>query len=154
MATTTQPEQTIQKGDARWFFGMLAVIRATAADTEGQYMLVEVTAPPHLGAPLHVHHEEDEGFLVLEGSATLYVGDERVEVGPGDFAYGPREVPHRFDAGPDGVKMLWVLNPPGFETMIEALSVPAETLTVPPPDVLPPADAGEIIKRYGNGLLV
>ena len=158
MSTTATPtpatEPRLKKGDARWFFGMLAVIRATAADTDGQYMLVEITAPAGLGAPLHVHHEEDEGFYMLEGSATLYVGDDVVEAAPGDFAYGPREIPHRFDVGPDGAKMLWVLTPAGFEDMIEAVSVPAETLTVPPPDVVPPADAGEIIKRFGNELLV
>ena len=152
--TAAQSAPGLKKGDARWFFGMLAVIRATAADTGGQYTLVEVTAPPNLSAPLHVHYVEDEAFLVLEGSATLYIGDEVIEVGPGDFANGPRDIPHRFDVGPEGSRMLWVLAPSGFENLIEAASVPATTLTVPPPDVLPPADAGAIVKRFGNELLV
>ena len=55
--------------------------------------------------------------------------------------------------GPEGCRMLWVLTPPGFENLIEAASVPAETLTVPPPDVVPPANVGEIVQRYGAELL-
>ena len=61
-------------GEARWWFGSLAVIKATAADTGGQMSLVEVTEAPGYEAPLHVHHREDEGFWILEGDATFEVG--------------------------------------------------------------------------------
>lgn len=148
---TTSPG--LEKGDARWFFGTLAIIRATAADTGGQYTLVEVVAPPGLEAPLHVHHTEDEAFLVLEGDVVLYVGDERIEATPGEFAFGPRDVPHRFEVGPAGARMLWVLTPAGFEDLVEAASVPAATMTVPPPEVVPPEDVGEIVRRHGNEVL-
>jgi len=33
----------------------------------------------------HVHHHEDECVYVLEGSATALIGDDAVEIGPGDF---------------------------------------------------------------------
>lgn len=144
---------SLKPGNARWFFGMLAQIRATAAETDGAYSVVEVTAPAGLAAPLHVHHREDEGFLVLEGSVTLFVGDERIEATAGDFALGPREVPHRFDIGPEGARMLWILTPAGFEDLVEAASVPAEALTIPPADVAPPEDAAEIVARFGNEIL-
>jgi hypothetical protein len=49
--------------------------------------------------------------------------------------------------------MLWVLVPGGFEDLIEEASVPAERPTVPPADVLPPANAAEIVLRHGNELL-
>ncbi len=137
----------------RWFFGMLAEIKASAADTGGMYTLVEITAPAGLEAPLHVHYNEDEGFYVLEGSATIQVGDETVELGPGQHAYGPRDVPHRFTIGPDGARMLWVLTPGGFERLVEEASVPAETPTVPPAHVLPPENAAEIVLKHGNELL-
>ena len=45
------------EGDARWWFGGLAVIKATAADTGGQMTIVEMTEPPGAEAPLHVHHQ-------------------------------------------------------------------------------------------------
>ena len=100
----------------RWFFGQLAIIRATAADTDGGYTLVEVESPPGFEAPLHVHHAEDEGFPVLDGEVTLYVGDKRIEASAGKFAPGPKDVPHRFTIGPSGARMLWLCTPSGFGT--------------------------------------
>ncbi len=115
--------------------------------------MIEVVPPPGLEAPLHVHHGEDEGFLILEGDAVLYVGDQRIEATAGQFALGPREVPHRYKVGSAGARMLWVLTPAGFEDLVEALSVPAEAMTVPPPEIAPPENATEIALRYGNELL-
>jgi mannose-6-phosphate isomerase-like protein (cupin superfamily) len=125
--TTSTPEQ------ARWWFGALAVIKADAAGTNGQLSIVEMTEPPGAEAPLHVHHREDESFYVLEGSVTLRVGDETVELGPGEFAFGPRDVPHRYTVGPDGCRMLFILTPGGFEKLVVEMSRPAESLTLPPP---------------------
>jgi mannose-6-phosphate isomerase-like protein (cupin superfamily) len=151
--TTTALHSPTALGQPRWFFGMLAEVKASAADTAGQYTLVEVTAPPELEAPLHVHYTEDEGFYVLEGRVTMVVGDETVELAAGQHAFGPRDIPHRFTVGPDGARMLWVLTPGGFEKLIDAASVPAATPTVPPPSVLPPENVAEIIRRHGNEVL-
>ena len=140
-------------GQPRWFFGMLAEVKASAADTAGQYTLVEITAPPGLEAPLHVHYAEDEGFYVLDGSVTIVVGDEFVELTAGQHAFGPRDIPHRFTVGPHGARMIWVLTPGGFENLVEDVSVPAETQTVPPPSVGPPENVAEILRRHGNELL-
>ena len=65
------------EGEARWWFGSLAVIKATGADTGGQFTIVEITEPPGAEAPLHVHHREDEAFWILEGNVTLEVGGRR-----------------------------------------------------------------------------
>ena len=140
-------------GRQYWFFGMLAEIKASAAETGGMYTLVEITAPAGLQTPLHVHYREDEGFYVLEGSVTIEVGDETVELGAGEYALGPRDIPHRFTVGPDGAHMLWVLNPSGFEAFVDEVSVPAETPTVPPAHVLPPENAAEIVLEHGMELL-
>ena len=155
MATpaSTAPPSPTAPGQQRWFFGMLAEVKASAADTAGQYTLVEITAPAGLETPLHVHYNEDEGFHVLEGSVTILVGDETVELAAGQHAFGPRDVPHKFRVGPDGARMLWVLTPGGFEDFIEEVSVPAEAPTVPPPSVVPPENVAEIVRRHGNELL-
>ena len=143
----------VQTRMRRRFASGAASLPASAADTAGQYTLAEVTAPPGLEAPLHVHYTEDEGFYVLEGSVTIVVGDQSVELSSGEHAFGPRDVPHRFTVGPDGARMIWVLTPGGFENLIEAVSVPAETPTVPPPSAAPPENVAEILRRYGNELL-
>jgi quercetin dioxygenase-like cupin family protein len=121
------------EGEARWWFEALVVIRATASDTGGQMTIVEVTEPPGHEAPLHVHRREDEAFYILQGSATIQVGDESFEVGPGDYAFGPRDIPHRYSIGPDGCRMLFICTPGGFEKLVREMSVPAESRTLPPP---------------------
>jgi mannose-6-phosphate isomerase-like protein (cupin superfamily) len=155
MATqpSTAPQSPTGLGQPRWFFGTLADVKASAADTAGQYTLVEITAPPGLESPLHIHYTEDEGFFVLGGSVTIVVGDETVELASGQHAFGPRDVPHRFTVGPDGARMIWVLTPGGFENLIEEASVPAEALTVPPQSVVPPENVAEILRRHGNEVL-
>jgi quercetin dioxygenase-like cupin family protein len=120
------------QGEARWWFGGLAEIKATAEDTGGQLTIIEVTEPPGMEAPLHVHHNEDEGFWILEGEVTLYVGDEVIEASAGDFAWGPRDIPHRYSVGPNGCRMLFICTPAGFEGLVRDMSVPAETRTLPP----------------------
>jgi quercetin dioxygenase-like cupin family protein len=118
--------------NARWWFDALAVVKASAETTSGQLAVVEVTEPPGAEAPLHVHHREDEAFYVLEGSVTIQVGDAVIEAEAGDFAFGPRDVPHRYTVGPDGCRMLFICTPGGFEKLVTEMSRPAEALTLPP----------------------
>ncbi len=123
---------TSSKYEARWWFGALAVIKGTAADTEGRMSVVEMTEPPGTEAPLHVHQRDDEAFYVLEGDVTIYVGDQVVEATAGDFAFGPRGIPHRYTVGPKGCRMLFILTPGGFEDLVRDMSEPAQALTLPP----------------------
>lgn len=142
------------EGEARWWFGQLAVIKATAEDTDGGFTLVEITAGPGYETPLHIHHDEDEGFWMIDGSATFTVGEETVEAGPGAYLFGPKDVPHKWRAGADGARMLYLFTPSGFEEMIREMSVPAEELTPPPPDIGPPDNFVEIAARFGIELLL
>ncbi len=89
------------EGEARWWFGGLATIKATGKETGGRYTLVEVLDPEGEG-PLHVHHREDEGFWVLEGELTFQIGDETIKASPGSFLSGPKDIPHRYtvESGP------------------------------------------------------
>lgn len=120
-------------GEARWWLGALAVIKATAKDTGGQLAVVEVTEPPGAEAPLHVHQREDEAFWILDGDVTFEVGDTKFEATKGDFAFGPRDIPHRYEVGGAGCRLLFMLTPGGFEELIMKLSEPAPSRTLPPP---------------------
>jgi quercetin dioxygenase-like cupin family protein len=143
------------QGEARWWFSGLAEIKVTAEDTGGQLTIVEVTEPPGTEAPLHVHHREDEGFWILEGEVTLYVGDETIEASAGDFAWGPRDIPHRYTVGPNGCRMLFICTPGGFENLVREMSVPAETRTLPPAsDEEPDMEmVAAVARKYGAELL-
>ena len=144
------------EGDARWWFGVRATVKADAKRTDGQLTVVEIEAPPNVAAPLHVHHREDEGFWILDGSIELHVGDApALELAVGDLAWGPRGIPHRYTVGPQGVRMLFLFTPAGFEDLIDATSVPAATAG-PPPEDLPPGDLDQLaatVQRFGCELL-
>jgi quercetin dioxygenase-like cupin family protein len=135
------------EGEARWWIGGMATIKATGKETGGRYTLVEVLEPDGVEAPLHVHHREDEAFWILEGELTFQVGDETIKASPGSFLFGPRDVPHGYtvDSGP--ARMLWVLSPAGMEGLIYATSEPAKELTLPPQPEGPP-DEAEIEQLY------
>ena len=140
MVQETIPSQGLQpvavgkdEGDARWWFGSLAVIKASVADTGGQMAIIEITEPPGAEAPLHVHHREDEGFWLLEGSATFEVGDTTIEAVAGDYLFGPRDIPHSYTVGDAGCRMLFIMIPGGIEEFIIETSEPAASRTLPPP---------------------
>jgi mannose-6-phosphate isomerase-like protein (cupin superfamily) len=123
---------TSDEGEARWWFSSLAVIKATAATTGGQMTIIEVTEPPDMEGPLHVHHREDEGFWILEGQATFEVGDTIFEAHAGDYVFGPRDIPHRYSTGSAGCRLLFIMTPGGFEELIMAMSKPAGSRILPP----------------------
>lgn len=144
------------QGDARWWFGTLAVIKTTAAQTGGQLTIIDVTNPPGFEGPLHVHHRDDEGFWILEGSVTLKVGETTIEASAGDYLFAPRDIPHRYTVGDAGCRMLFLMVPGGMEDIVRATSEPAASLTLPPPpDKEPDIDAIKAIsKEHGYDLLV
>jgi mannose-6-phosphate isomerase-like protein (cupin superfamily) len=146
------------EGEARWWFGGLATIKATKEQTGGHYTLVEVLEPEGEG-PLHVHYREDEGFWVLEGELTFEVGEETIKAGPGSFVFGPKDVPHRFTVESGPTRLLFILSPGGFEEFVYATSVPAEERTLPPAPEGPPSEAEmehlrALARQYGGELLV
>ncbi|CAN5650482.1 cupin domain-containing protein [soil metagenome] len=126
------------EGEARWWFGALAVVKASGADTGGQMTIIEVTEPAGAEAPLHVHHREDEGFWILEGEVTFEVGGTTIEASAGDYAFGPRDIPHRYTVGDAGCRMLFICTPAGFEELVIDMSEPAERRTLPPAPEGPP----------------
>jgi mannose-6-phosphate isomerase-like protein (cupin superfamily) len=146
------------EGEALWWFGLLATIKATAEQTGGRYSLVEILAPDGYEGVLHVHHSEDEGFYILEGEMTFYVGERTIKAQPGSFLFGPKDVPHAFtvDSGP--ARLLFVLSPAGMEGLIREMGEPARELTIPPQPEEPPdeAEMGRLMAigaRYGAEIL-
>ncbi len=74
--------------DVWWKSGRLTV-KAGGAETGHAFSQIEVDDPRGSGPPLHVHHNEDETFYVLEGEVTFLVGDERIDLDAGDYLLRP-----------------------------------------------------------------
>jgi mannose-6-phosphate isomerase-like protein (cupin superfamily) len=59
------------------------IIRIPSKDTEGAYSVLEVPAIQRQGTPIHIHDNEDEFFLILEGTGRFANGDKRLDVAAG-----------------------------------------------------------------------
>ncbi len=61
---------------------------------------------PGTGPVLHVH-PYDEVFVILEGRARFFVGDEVIDAVAGEVVLGPAGLPHRFiNLGPGKLQTL------------------------------------------------
>jgi mannose-6-phosphate isomerase-like protein (cupin superfamily) len=56
---------------------------------------------PYRGAPLHVHHQQDEWIYVMTGEFVAEVGGEHMRLKPGDSLLMPMRVPHRWSVAHD-----------------------------------------------------
>lgn len=69
--------------------------RGTAAEKLGASF--DILAPGKRGCPYHLHHAQEEMFVILEGNGTLRVAGEMLPVRPGDVIFIPAgpEYPHQ-----------------------------------------------------------
>src|SRR3954454_21461220 len=96
----TAPRRRIRasagEGERIWFLNADMTVKATAGSTGGDLCLIEVRAPSGYATPLHVHHDEHEGFYVLEGALDVVCGEERYRAEAGSFAFLPVGIAHAF----------------------------------------------------------
>jgi mannose-6-phosphate isomerase-like protein (cupin superfamily) len=66
--------------------GERCFIRISARETKGLYSLVEIASDPGDGTSFHVHEQEDEQILVLEGTARIACGEKIFDCCQGEVA--------------------------------------------------------------------
>lgn len=113
-------------GDTYRWFGSLTTIQLSSEETGGGLVVIQTVAPPSLEMPLHIHRNEDETFVLLEGSATFRIGEILLTAGPGDLVFGPRNVAHGYMVGSEILRMMNLLTPGGFEGLIRETGTPAK----------------------------
>ena len=95
--------------------GSRAEIAVDGAQSGGEYAVVRYQVAAGDEPPLHTHSKEDELLYVLEGELTAFVGDAKVDVGPGAFAALPRGIPHTIRVKGDSARVLLTFAPAGLE---------------------------------------
>lgn len=141
------------EGDALWILGGLYTWKATGAETGNAYSLCEVQGPAGFAIPRHLHQHEHEGFLVLQGSATLLVEGEERRLETGAFGFAPAGAEHCFRLDSDDARLLLLITPGagGHEEMFSAMGVPATTRTIPPvPEVVDPEALEKLAAQHGT----
>jgi mannose-6-phosphate isomerase-like protein (cupin superfamily) len=115
--TSTKALSIAQQSSDEWLEvtpGERFMIRTSAAETNGAYTMIEVFAEPGNGVPMHVHKNEDEHFIVLEGTLHMVVGDKRVNVSAGRAMTVSKGVPHAWSNASDAEVRMLVLFSPGY----------------------------------------
>jgi quercetin dioxygenase-like cupin family protein len=87
--------------------------KVSGEQTEGRLLQVRSTDSRGAAPPLHIHRDADETWYVIDGQLTVFVGDERIEAGPGDFVFGPMGVPHAFLVTSERAESLITFSPAG-----------------------------------------
>jgi quercetin dioxygenase-like cupin family protein len=142
------------EGEARWFLGNLATVKLTGEEAGGEFSLVEMVAPQGDMPPLHVHHRDDETFLVMEGELSVFLPGKQLRGGPGSVLFAPRGIPHVFRVESETARWRVISSPPAFPEFVLEASVPAKSLKLPPePPALTPEEVTEIAAGYGIEIL-
>ncbi|ATC66072.1 cupin [Nibricoccus aquaticus] len=99
---------------------MRAVFKADETETSARYSASEWTVAPHSpGSGPHSHEENDELFLITEGTLAMRVGDNWVNAPRGTFLRIPAGVVHDFENRTASPATLFnVFIPGGFERMM------------------------------------
>jgi quercetin dioxygenase-like cupin family protein len=158
MSTETAPKPyrlASGKGiaDVWWKTGRVTV-KVGPGETGGAFSQIEVDDPRGSGPPLHVHHNEDETFAILEGQVTMFVGGERIDLETGDFCFAPRGVPHAYLVRSERARMLVTVSPSGSEQVFVSLGVPVTSEERPTEMVMPPIpEMARQFAAYGAEIL-
>jgi mannose-6-phosphate isomerase-like protein (cupin superfamily) len=97
---------------------------ATAADTDGEAVVIETAVQPHGSvAAAHVHPAQSERFAVKSGKLGMKAGARKLTLDPGDVATVEPGTPHRFwNAGDEPVAFVCEIRPAlQFESLLETM---------------------------------
>ncbi|HET7653608.1 MAG TPA: cupin domain-containing protein [Acidimicrobiales bacterium] len=123
-----------------WHAGGRLAILADAASTEGRFGVVDEQLPAGATAPVHIHANEDEVFIVLDGRMRFWRGDEVIDAAPGSVVVLPRGVAHSFVVDSERARTLNLVTPAGFEAFFRMVG------DVPTHDGLPEPGTDDIEK--------
>jgi mannose-6-phosphate isomerase-like protein (cupin superfamily) len=145
-STSSKQTPSDNKSNGEWIEvtpGERLNIRVTSDETDGAYTVFEVFADHRNGTPLHVHDDEEERFVILEGTGQFANGEQRVELSAGASLIVGKGVPHAWcNLSETPLRMLTIFTPGTIDKMFK------ET------DEAPNKEALEaIVKRYGTRIV-
>ena len=133
------------KGKIHSARGSVMAFKAVAAQTGGDFSLMERTLPPRGRRPLpHRHVNCSEAFWVLDGTITFVLDGVEYEGRRDDFLLVPRGAAHTFGNGGDETARLLVLHAPAMDAYFAELDALWSRETPPAPD-----QERALMSRYG-----
>jgi quercetin dioxygenase-like cupin family protein len=121
------------EGKSFWLLTDLNTFKAVGDDTNGAFVVAELTAGPEFGPPPHIHRRSDESFYILAGTFDFSLAGQAFTAGAGEFVHLPRGVVHSHRAGGGAsARALVIQSPAGVERFIEEAGKRATDSSVPP----------------------
>jgi len=124
--------QVTQRSAPLWFIDGLAHVHVSGEETDGRYAVLEILVPEGDMPPLHVHHEEDEVFHIVDGEVTFFLPGRQLSLTAGETFRAPQGVPHTYRVESPSARWLVVCAPARFDAFVRAVSDPAPTEEMPP----------------------
>lgn len=137
--------------------GDIVMVLRDGADTQGAYSVMELLIAPGNGTPPHVHHREDETFLIMDGEMTFWVDGAVRVLKKGDFLHAPKDVPHHYaNTGTNPARLVVTAVPAGIEEFFEKVGTVLNSPNDPTVPLTPEAIALmiETAPQYGIEILV
>jgi mannose-6-phosphate isomerase-like protein (cupin superfamily) len=129
--------------------GATLSITADAETTDGEYLVLDMLAPPAFENGLHTH-EQSEVFHVIDGEARLHVDGRDQTLGPGMTGYVPGGEAHGFATqGAVPCRVIVVMTPAGAEGFFTAVGQPVDERSLPEP-VKPTEDLLQSVFAIGE----
>jgi mannose-6-phosphate isomerase-like protein (cupin superfamily) len=99
--------------------------------SEGSFSVLDCT---HVAGPTerHIHADAHKSVFVLAGRYRFVIGDEALDLSPGDEVFIGRGVAHDFIVGIEGGRALFVFSPAGVEEYFRSLAIMADTASSSP----------------------
>lgn len=99
-------------------------VKVSAADTGGQYTLMEDNLKANFKLGLHMHRYHAETFYILEGSVDFYIDGDWITAVPGTCLHVPPGIEHAcvMTKGFDAARMLMIYQPSGFDQYLAELA--------------------------------
>jgi mannose-6-phosphate isomerase-like protein (cupin superfamily) len=139
-ADANQIRPSIAASEADWLEpepGVRFKVLASTEQTGGSYACMETIAQKGTGSPLHIHHREDEHFLILEGTAHLVLGEKTLDLPAGQTITMPRGIPHAWSNNSDAaLRLIALFSPGGFDQLCIEMATGA-------------LDMSKILERFG-----
>jgi len=122
-------------------------VKATSADTNGAFSLLEAQEPPGFGPPLPIHRDAAEAFYVLDGEYIIFLHGRESSCPAGSFIFIPAGIVHGFRVGPLPSRKLNLYSPAAMVGYFDELADVTKAGDVDP------AVLSEIALRYGMDVI-
>ena len=149
MAYLAQPEQQ-QK--LEWLDGGTLAILLDGKATDGQLMVGRFDVSEGEAPPYHKHTREDEVFMLIKGTALVWVDDQEMELSEGGIVFLPKNIPHAYRITSKTADLLMINTPAGIEGMFRHSGRDRAT---PRPDdfEITPSKMAEGAREFGQIIL-